>query len=121
MRSRIRTSEARSAAVTRSASPLYSIFKCCLKWCISSAPASRAMADIAGIKLPGFEGRFDTDVRQQPSDFGRKALPPRSNWKKRETAECPKPGSCSPKSGSFSLSAVFGDVHDLMLEDEQVR
>src|SRR6185437_8027446 len=48
MRSRMSASDFRSAAVTRSASPLYSILMLRSKNCISSAPASRAIAPIFG-------------------------------------------------------------------------
>ena len=48
MRSRISASDLRSAAVTRSASPLYSILMFLSKYSISRAPASRAIAVMEG-------------------------------------------------------------------------
>src|SRR5207248_8283823 len=48
MRSRINASDLRSAAVTKSASPLYSILMFWSKYSISKEPASRAMTLMAG-------------------------------------------------------------------------
>src|SRR5581483_3755182 len=83
MRSNSSASEARSASVTISTSPLYSIMTRRAKWVISKAPASRAIAVMAGTN----------------SD---RLTPPMV------------PASVA------AFAAVFRDVHDLVLVDEQV-
>ena len=77
MRSRIIFSEARSAAVTKSASPLYSMTTL-PKYCMSNPPASRAISSSPERKL-----------------------------------------RCLIFAMQYLWS--FGDVHDVVLEDEQIR
>src|SRR5579872_1992847 len=113
MRSRIKASDLRSATVTRSASPLYSTATWRLKYCISSAPASRAISDIDGMRLSwsrlvGINSQFQVIDR-------------------RSRVPCPcgillnlKSQIYNLQSSSRALLRFICDVHDFMFEDKKI-
>src|ERR1700690_174850 len=98
IRPRINASDSRSATVTRSTSPLYSIFTCRRKCPISRLPASRAIACIGEIK--------SKDVMRNPG-FHFQDWQPGTNWQ-------------LITGNWLLLLPVFRDVNNLMLENKQI-
>src|ERR687888_171905 len=80
IRARMRASDWRSASVTRATSPLYSILTRASKYFISKAPASRAIAAMAGTNSEEFEfGDMNTQLLlfiPKPSTYVARALLP---------------------------------------------